>query len=75
MNVDGGGNAAIEAYVAALTDSRRERVRGVISYIRNQYAALVAGCAKIPDSVPFPPQHIKRAVDVCFKENDYVDLP
>jgi hypothetical protein len=123
MNVND-GNAAIETYVAALTDDRRERVHGVVLYIRNQYAALVAncdnapktkfpvfktpigdnyvgiasqkqyvaihfgryhcaeivagadsriktgvGCAKIPDSVPFPLEHIKRAVDACFKEN------
>jgi hypothetical protein len=123
MNVNG-GNVAIEAYVAALTDSRRERVDSVVSYIRNRYAAFIAncdyapktkfpvfktpnddnyvgiasqkqyvaihfgryhcaeivteadsriktgvGCAKIPDSVPFPLEHIKRAVDACFKEN------
>jgi pyruvate/2-oxoacid:ferredoxin oxidoreductase alpha subunit len=26
------------------------------------------GCAKIPDSVPFPYEQIKRAIDVCFEE-------
>jgi hypothetical protein len=28
------------------------------------------GCAKIPDGVPFPLEHIKRAIDLCFAKTD-----